>query len=244
MRVVPILVIFLATMTLKALGQTHPPSPDPNEAAGMVTVENSDYATLLGVVWVEGHAFQVAASGEFQVSMSLTTGDYFEGTLFITNNSKAPFTFDPATIKAMAWKKSRKGQPKRIGIYTYPADEYVGDVESSANFEKAMLGLSYGLCSASAHLSASSQPGDTAVAESIQRIGDVAERQAAAGAADRIDHEVAVEGDGLMRKHTIFPGSTYGGRVMFGHAMGDTWEFDMKIGMKTFVIPFSRPAKR
>ena len=35
-----------------------------------------------------------------------------------------------------------------------------------------------------------------------------------------------------------YTGRTYGGRVMFGHARGDSWEFDMKVGEKWFVFTF------
>ena len=214
---------------------------DQPQTAGAPPTASADQgmqATRLDTVWVDGHAFEVAASEEFTAAMNLVDGDYLEGNVFITNTSNRPFTFDPAQIDAMAWKTSRKGQVKKIGIYTYPADEYVAELRGQANFRKAMVAFGYGLRSAGGHLSAGSQPGDRAVADSVQRVDDDLNRQEAAGIGARIDEKVAIETDGLMRKHTIFPGQTYGGRVMFGNANGDSWEFDMQLGAKRFVFKF------
>jgi hypothetical protein len=214
------------------------PETTPSGAVGAITVQSDDQARRLDTVWVDGMAYQGAASEEFTVFMSLAEGDYYEANLFITNTSKDAFTFDPASIEAMAWKKKRDGTVRRIGIYTYPADEYVGNLKSEAEVRKAFVALGNGFRSASGHMAAASGSGDQAVAESVQRLADAAEEAHFERSFDRIDHHVAVEFDGLLRKHTIFPGTTYGGRVMFGNAKGDTWEFDMKIGSKRFVFVF------
>ncbi len=205
---------------------------------GVITVESDAQATDQGIVWVQGKSFQVLASDEFQVAMSLTTGDYFEGQFVITNNSGQPFTFDPVSIDAMAWTTSHDGHTKKTGLYTYPANEYVNAVEAEAETRKFFLRLGHALSSAGNHITASTTPGDHAIAESIEDLNDTATQHRVDQKSAQIDDAVTAETDGLLRKHTIAPGHSYAGRVMFGRAKGDYWEFDAKIGTKWFVFVF------
>jgi len=195
---------------MAALRVAAPTGGSERAAAPTVRSERNDKAVHLDTVRVDGHAFEIAASEDMTVAMHLGDGDYLEGTVFITNTSPTPLTVDPALIDAMATKTSRKGQVKEATIHTYSADEYIGHNRKRANLRNEMLALGHGLHSASANQSAARTPGD----------------------------QVATESDGLMRKRTILPGQTYGGRVMFANAEGDTWVFNLQLRGTEFEFKF------
>ena len=184
-------------------------------------------------VWIEGKRFLIGRAGNLEVWFHLTDGPDLEAVVMVVNSSAVPITFDPAgMISAAAEVKSRNGVTADVGLHTFSADEYEANSQAKADFRRLGAALAQGFGAAGRRLNPGLTEGDRMVGDALAKQES---REDAAAIRDRLELETA----GLMRTHTVFPGSAHAGRVYFQRRKAALWKFDVLFGNVVFKFHYT-----